>query len=236
MANKNQKANASLDVNDALSKSEAFITKYKKSIIAAIVAIIVIVGGGYSLKKFYFEPREDKAQSLLTLGEQYIAQEDYDKALNGDGQFPGYLKIAKDYSFTDAANIATLQAGLAYAHKGDYKNAIKFLEDFSPKGDKSISPSAVGALANCYAAEKQTDKAIETFKKAAKMANNEALSPLFLLEAGKLYENAGNKEEARKLYEQIKSDYPQSPLSVPQASQDDNIADPEIDKYIERVK
>ena len=68
------------------------------------------------------------------------------------------------------------------------------------------------------------------------MANNEALSPLFLLEAGKLYENAGNKEEARKLYEQIKSDYPQSPLSVPQASQDDNIADPEIDKYIERVK
>ena len=236
MAKQNKQANASLDVNDALSKSEAFINKYKKSIIAAVVALLVIVGGGYSLKKFYLDPREDKAQSLLTLGEQYLAQEDYDKALNGEGRFPGYLKIAKDYSFTDAANIATLQAGLAYAHKGDYKNAIKYLEDFSPKSDKSISPAAIAVLANCYAAEKQVDKAIETFKKAAKMADNDALSPLYLLEAGKLYENAGNKDEARKLYEQIKSDYPQSQLAVPQPTQDENIAEPEIEKYIERTK
>lgn len=35
----NQKTNQTLDVNDALAQSEAFVIKYKKQIIAAAVAV-----------------------------------------------------------------------------------------------------------------------------------------------------------------------------------------------------
>lgn len=230
-----KKNDASLDVNEALSKSEAFIIKYKKQLVTAVIALLVIVGGFFGLKYGYLQPREDKAQSLLTLGQQYLAQRDYDKALKGEGKFPGYLKIAKDYSFTDASNLAKLYAGLAYAQKGEVKNAIKYLEDFSPKGDQSVSPAAMATLANCYAADKQVDKAVETFKKAAAKADNASLSPLFLLEAGQLLESQKKADEALKLYQQIKSDYPTSSLASPQPTPSGTIGDAEIDKYIERV-
>lgn len=233
-----QKSNASADalnVNDALSRSEAFVIKYKKQFLIGLAAIIILVGGGLLLKNYYFEPREAKAQTLLTQGLQYMAQQDYDKALKGEGKFPGYIKIASQYSFTDAANLAKLYAGLAYAHKGDTKNAIKYLEEWSPASDHSVSPAGIAALANCYAANKQEDKAVDTFKKAAKKADNAALSPLYLLEAGKLLEHQNKKEDALALYQQIKDDYPTSQLAMPQNSANGTIGDAEIDRYIERA-
>lgn len=233
-----QKSNASADalnVNDALNRSEAFVIKYKKQFLIGLATLIIVVGGGLLLKSYYFEPREAKAQTLLTQGLPYLAQQDYDKALKGEGKFPGYIKIAAQYSFTDAGNIAKLYAGEAYAHKGDIKNAIKYLEDWSPASDRSVSPSGLSTLANCYAANKQVDKAIDTFKKAASKADNPALSPLFLLEAGKLLEHQNKKDEALKLYQQIKSDYPTSQLSVPQGAPNGVIGDAEIDRYIERA-
>ena len=41
----NQKNTQALDVNETLAKSEAFFIKYKKQVITAIVAVVVIVGG-----------------------------------------------------------------------------------------------------------------------------------------------------------------------------------------------
>ncbi|MBR1593435.1 MAG: tetratricopeptide repeat protein [Bacteroidales bacterium] len=230
-----KKQNTQLDVNETLSRSEAFITKNKKQLIICTVALLVIVGGFFGIKYGYLQPREEKAQTLLSLGQDYMLQGEYDKALKGEGKFPGFLKIAEDYSFTDAANLAKLSAGEAYAQKGDYKNAIKYLEDFSTKGDQTVSPTAIAALANCYAADKQVDKAIEKFKEAAKKADNESLSPLFLLEAGKLLETQKKNEEALAIYKQIKADYPTSALSRPQPTATGAVADAEIERYIERV-
>ncbi len=233
MAQKNQ--NASLDVNETLTKSEAFITKYKKQLIIGTVALLVLVGGFFGIKYGYLQPREEKAQSLLTLGMDHMLNGEYDKALNGDGQFPGFTKIASDYSFTDAANIAKLYAGQAYAHKGDYKNAIQYLEDFTPKKDQTISASAIYLLGQCYANDKQVERGIEYFKKAADKADNPSLSPLFLLEAGKLYETQKKNAEALAIYQQIKADYPTSQLVQPQGTSTDAIGDAEIERYIERV-
>lgn len=152
----------------------------------------------------------------------------YNKALKGDGKFPGFIKLANGSG--DAANMATYLAGVAYYHLGQYKEAIKFLEDYSPKGDEGVSPMALSALANCYACDKQIDKAIDTFKKAADEADNESLTPLFLLEAGKLLESQGKKADAHAIYEQIKSDYPKFGMTQ------QGMLSSEMDKYIERTK
>ncbi len=86
-----------------------------------------------------------------------------------------------------------------------------------------ISPAAIGALGNAYAHLNQLDKAVDCLKKAAKKADNNSLSPTFLIQAGEILESQGKKEEALKLYEEVKNKYFNS------------MQYQTIDKYIERA-
>jgi tetratricopeptide (TPR) repeat protein len=146
----------------------------------------------------------------------------------------GYEKIASEYAGTKAANLANLYAGVCYAQQKQYAQAINYLESFDVQGDQSISAMALYALTNCYAAENQLDKAISTFKEAASVASNEAISPMCLIEAAKLLESQGNNADALKIYENIKKDYPTASVVRPSA-QNANTFTSEIEKYIERA-
>ena len=95
-----------------------------------------------------------------------------------------------------------------------------------------VSPAAEAALGDAYANLNEVDKAIDTFKKAADMADskaaddaNNSLSPTFLIKAGVLLESQNKKDEALKLYQDIKKKYVNSAL----------VQSSEIDKYIERA-
>ena len=223
--NQNLQENQAAEV---IATTGAWVETNKKTIIATIVAVIVIVGGYLGYTYGYQQPREEKAQTLCTDGLQYIQSSDFETALNGEGTFPGYIKIANEYSGTDGANLANLYAGICYAQQNKYQEALPYLEAYTPGDDQSISAMALFALAQCYAGVNNLDDAIATFKEAAEQADNAALSPMCLLEAGKLLESQDKKAEALKIYETIKSDYPTSTLVVGSPA--------EIEKYIERTK
>ncbi len=204
MATKNQ----SLDVNEALNKSEAFFVKNKKIIIGAIIALFVVVGGGFAYNNLVAKPNQEKASTMLAKGQSYFADGKYDEAINGDKfGYIGFLQIAKKYSGTDAGNLANLYAGLSYAQKGEPKEAIKYIEEYSTAGDMLVSPATLGALGNCYAQDGQIDKAVELLKKAAEKANSNSLSPIFYIQAGKLLESQQKTAEAKELYEIVKTKY-----------------------------
>ena len=157
----------------------------------------------------------------------------FDQALKGQQTFPGLIKLAKGSGAP--ANAATYLAGICYYYMDNYKEAINALEDFSPKSDESISPMVLYALANCYACDNQLDKAVDTFKKAADKADNEAISPVCLIEAAKLLESQNKKDEAHALYEQVQTDYPQ--FGSNQNGMNGGMIMPtEIEKYLERTK
>lgn len=230
MANKNEQG--VLD-NETLIKSEAFIEKYKQTIIIAVVAVIVIVTGFFLYKSYVSAPREEKASTELAKGQQYFNAEQFDKALNGDGAgYTGLLNVINNYGSTDAANLANLYAGLCYANMNKWNDAVKYLDEYSPSDDAMVSPAAVAALGNAYAHVKQLDKAIDNLKKAADMADSEgrdgvnnSLSPTFRLQAAILLESQGKKDDALKIYQDIKKKYVNAALVQSQ----------EIDKYIERA-
>lgn len=214
-----------------LNKQEAFLLKYKKAITIAVVALIVIIAGIILYKNYVAEPRQDKASTALAKGQEYFANENYEMALKGDSLgFVGFAKLAKEYSSTDAGNLANLYAGLCQANLGKWEEAVKFLDAYSPEDDSMISPAAVAALGNAYAHVKQLDKAVSNLKKAAKMADSQAadgannsLSPTFLIQAAEILESQGKKAEPLSIYKDIKKKYVNSPVMQ------------EIDKYIERV-
>lgn len=223
MANVNEQQGA-LNVEETLNKSEAFFLKYKKAIIYGVLAVIVVIAGVIVYKQYVSAPREDKASTALAKGQEYFQQDLYEKALNGDGAgYAGFVKVASDYSSTDAGNLANLYAGLCYAGLGKWNEAAKYLEEFDTKDDQMISPAAEGALGNAYAHLNQLDKAVSHLKNAAKNADNNSLSPTFLIQAGEILESQGKAAEALELYKEIKEKYVYS------------MQYQTIDKYIERA-
>ena len=223
MANVNEQQGA-LNVEETLNKSEAFFLKYKKAIIYGVLAVIVVIAGVIVYKQYVSAPREDKASTALAKGQEYFQQDLYEKALNGDGAgYAGFVKVAADYSSTDAGNLANLYAGVCYAGLGKWNEAAKYLEDFDTKDDQMISPAAEGALGNAYAHLNQLDKAVSHLKNAAKNADNNSLSPTFLIQAGEILESQGKAAEALELYKEIKEKYVYS------------MQYQTIDKYIERA-
>ncbi|GAA6254435.1 MAG: tetratricopeptide repeat protein [Bacteroides acidifaciens] len=219
---KNQ--NEHLNVEDALTQSEAFLIKYKNAIIGGVVAVIIIVAGIIMYKNLYAEPREEKAQAALFKGQEYFEQDAFEQALNGDSiGFAGFLKVADDYSGTKAANLAKAYAGICYAQLGKYEEAVKMLDDFNGK-DQMVAPAILGAAGNCYAQLGQLDKAASTLLSAADKADNNTLSPIFLLQAGEILVKQGKFDDAVSAYTKIKDKYFQSYQAM------------DIDKYIEQAK
>ncbi len=215
MANKNQ--TVAVETEQQLNKTEAFFDKYKKAIIIGVVAVVVLIVGGILINNYYLAPREDAASTELAKSQELFNNEQFEQALTG------FKKVASDYSSTKAGNLAQLYIGLCQANLGKWQEAADALDNFNTKGDQMISPAAEGALGNAYANLKQYDKAVDHLKKAAEMADNNSLSPTFLIQAGEILESQGKKDEALKLYQEIKKKYFQS-------MQYQN-----IDAYIERA-
>ncbi|NDK18976.1 MAG: hypothetical protein GW912_08255, partial [Zetaproteobacteria bacterium] len=127
------------------SKSEQWLEKNKKFIIAfiAIVALVVIGYMGYD--KYIEEPKEIEASNELAFPKKYfesafanntldtqIVQRDSLLILGlqgADGKF-GFLDIADSYSGTKAGNLAEYYAGISYLIMKDYKNAVSHLGNF----------------------------------------------------------------------------------------------------------
>lgn len=201
-----------------VTKTEAFFEKNKKAIIYGVVFIIAIIAGYILCDTYYLKPRANEANTELAKSQQLFDEQQYDKALTG------FQKVADEYGSTDAANLAQLYIGICQANLGKWQEAVDALESFSGKDDQMISPAAEGALGNAYANLNQLDKAVEHLKKAAKMADNNTLSPVYLIQAGEILESQGKKSEALQLYQQVKEQYVNS------------MQYQTIDKYIERVK
>lgn len=212
-----------LNVDEALSTSEAFLLKNKNLLLGIIAAIVVVVAGVLGYKHFISAPKELKAAEAIFKGEQYFGADNYEIALNGDSTgYAGFVKLADEFSGTDAGNLANAYAGICYAQLGKYEDAIKFLDKFSAD-DYFVAPAIIGTLGNCYAQVGQLDKAAATLLKAADKANSVSLSPIYLLQAGQILEKQGKNAEAVEAYKQIKTKYANSYQAM------------DIDKYIERA-
>lgn len=222
MAKKDKKVE-SIALDEQLTKSEAFIEKNLKTILMVIAAVIVVVAGIFIYRN-HMANVEQKAQNAIAKSQTAFAQEQFEQALNGDGANDlGFLKIIDEYSGTKTANLAKLYAAICYANTDKVAEAIKMFEDFDAKDDQMVSPAALAALGNCYVKNGDSQKGAETLVKAAQKADNDAVSPLALRQAGEIYESLNQPEKALELYQQIKDKYFRSALAG------------EIDKYIERV-
>lgn len=210
------------NVESALTRTEQFIEDNQKKISIVALAIIVIVGGFWGMKKLVFQPREKKAQSELFFAQHYFEVDSFKLALNGDGTNAGFLELIEDYGSTKAGELSHYYAGICYLNLGDYQNAINHLEKFSTD-EEILSAMALGATGDAYLESGNQAKAIKLYKEASDI-KNEMTAPYFLMKLGLLYEETGNGADAIKAYQSIKDDYKTSAEAR------------QIDKYLTRAQ
>ncbi len=209
-------------VEETLSRTEQFLEENYKNLLIGLGVIVVIVGL-FWLSKLYLSKRNDEAQSQMYQAEKYLELDSLKLALNGDGNYLGFLDIIKDYKFTNSGNLARYGAGICYLHLGNYQEAIIQLNKYSKK-DKVVGSLAIGAMGDAYVELGDPDKGVTKYIEAADYAVNSFNTPIFLMKAGELYEMKGKYPDALKIYERIESQYPESTEGTT------------IEKYIARVK
>lgn len=223
MATKGKDTNAELEVEEIVSKSEQFIENNSKKIIYGILAIALVVAAVLGIKHGYLIPKEKKASAALFKGEQYFARDSFALALNGNGaDYDGFEAIIDQYGGTDAGNLAKAYAGICYYKMGDTQKALDMLKSFSAS-DNMVSPAITGLIGDCYVNMGDVKQGINYFEKAAKQADNEVVSPVYLKKAGIAYESLKQYKDAVKAYTTIKDKYYTSMEAG------------DIDKYITRA-
>jgi tetratricopeptide (TPR) repeat protein len=201
------------------SKAEEWVVRNQKYIFGIVGAIALVTVSFLLYQKFVVEPKQ-----LEAADEMFVAQQNFQKAidattgqdslfnlaLNGaEGKY-GFIKIAEEYSGTDAGNLANYYAGIAYLNTGKNTEAITYLDKFS-SDDMILSTLAKGAIGDAFAQKNQLKEALDYYVKAAEMNENDLTTPRFLLKAGQTAYTLGQKADALKYFTEIKEKYQSAP-------------------------
>ena len=207
------------NVEESLSKAGLYVVKNQNVImkLVGIILIIVFLFIGYT--KFYIEPLEKEASEEMYIAEFYFQNNDFDKALNGDGQFSGFISIVSDYSSTDAANLANYYAAICQINLGEYENAINSLNEFSTD-DVILSALSTGLIGDANMELENVSEALNYYVSAANDNENSFTTPYFMMKQAGIHNKNEDYASALKIYNSIKSDYPKSTQAL------------SIDKYI----
>lgn len=187
-----------------------FIQENQTSLGFIAGGIVVLIALFFGYQYFYLAPRAEKATNEMFKAEQYAASDSIQRAIAGDGSYPGFEKIAEEYSNTKSANIANAYLGGLYLREGKFQEAVDALEKYSKTGSPVLDPLVTGLLGDAYSELKEYKKAASQYSKAVDENKNDFTSPLFLKKLGLVNEAQNDFKGALNAYNRIKTNYPNS--------------------------
>ncbi len=204
-------------------KVENFYEDYKNKIVLYSGILIVAALAAY----FYVNQQKaanEEAGLHLSRVMQIFDSGSYLEAIEGrqGTNIIGLKRVVEEFGSTENGETAKIYLAGAYSYLGNYEEAFKYYEDYSGSID-IYKASALAGMAGYYAAKNEYEKAADLYKNAANIVEINAQNPDYLLNSALNYYNAGDKDEARILFEKIKEDYSTSN------------ARREVDKYLALV-
>ena len=210
-------------IEETLTKTEQFIEDNQKNLMTGVGIIIGLIAVVIGYQNLYLAPLEKEAQADMYMAELYFQKDSFNLALNGDGQYLGFVDIADEYSSTKAGKLANYYAGLSYLNSGDFESTIEYLEDFS-SDDIILSSLALGCIGDAYMELSDTDNALSYYEDASSYSDNEFTTPRYMIKQAMIHESNGDFEDALDLYKEIEANY--------KTSREGN----GIEKYISRAE
>jgi tetratricopeptide (TPR) repeat protein len=210
------------NVEHTLTRTEQYLEENYRTLLTGLAILVGIVGLIW-LGKIFLNKRSSDAQSQMFQAERYFETDSMRLALNGDGNYLGFIDIMSSYKMTKAANLARYYSGIAYLKLGEYENAIEYLGNYR-KTDKVLAATATAAIGDAWIELGDMDKGVKYYLEAAGYTSNEFLTPVFLMKAGQVYEAMGSFDKALEVYQKIQKEYPDSSEGTT------------VEKHIARVK
>ena len=200
-----------------------FWDRNSKFIIYVIVGLVLVVGGYFAYTNFVVAPEEKKAEDLIWKAQDFYKVDSFAKALNGDGQTAGFLRVISRHGGTKSGNLAKFYAGSCYLELGDFNNAVKYLKDFETD-QPALKVRGYGLLGDAYSELGKKQEAVDNYTKAGNAwADDDVNAPEYLFRAALLNQELGKTKEAVALLKQIRDKYPASARAG------------EVDKYLGKM-
>jgi tetratricopeptide (TPR) repeat protein len=185
-----------------------FLQSYRKHLLALLALLALGLGamGWWNHR----QSRLDKlAQNELFQAVYYFEAGKYDKALEGDGTYPGFLSLIESYQYTRTARLAHFYAGVCCMHQERYPEAIIHLTHFK-SSDPLFQARAWSLIADAFVEQKRYEEAIPYYLKAANHKPSKHASPAYLRKAALAYEAQKAYPKALECYQTIIKKYGKS--------------------------
>ncbi len=208
------------NIVQTVNTTSEFFEKNKKTIWGIVAAVLVIGVGIFVYHRFVYQNQVAEAMEQAYPAETLFRNGEYELALNGDGNNPGFTAIIDDYG-NKAGKSMTLYAGICELQLGNYDSAISYLKQYKGK-EPVLAARAKACEGDAYVGLEDYTTAVACYESAVKLADN-VFAATYLLKQGLAYEALGDKAAALACYKTIQDKYPQS------------IEAYDINKYIARV-
>jgi tetratricopeptide (TPR) repeat protein len=208
---------------EAAGSAVHWTAEHQAKVIAAVIAVVVIAAiafGGW----YYVNAQDAKASAELT-----TAVRTFETPIRPAGvpQQPGtdsfasiqeratasrkqFQEIINKYPRTHTADMARYFVGLASSQLGDNAAAESNLQEAAKASNSDLAALGKLALASVYRTEKKDAAAIDLYKKLIDQPTIAVSKATAQLELASFYESRQKPDEAKKLYQQVEKDNPNS--------------------------
>lgn len=210
------------EVRDTLTQGWEALVSHEKFTIIVLVIAIVIAAGVYGWR-WYSGSQASHAETEFNSAMAIF------QAPVGPPQAPGQLtytdenkkfseaekaftKVAKNYGRTRSGQLAAYYAALSDEKLNNEAGAEKWLDGIAGSKDPEVAAIAKFELAGLYARSGKNDQAIQMYQALMTRPTILVPKPEVMLALANCYRTK-DPAQAAKLYGQIKSDYPDTPIA-----------------------
>lgn len=201
-----------IQVEEGYNSVEQFFEENQNVVLGILGTVIVLVAAFVIYNRFIVAPKAEEATRQVYKAQQWFEADSFRLALEGDGNYYGFLDIIDEFGGTPTGKMARYYAGVSSLNMGNYDDAISYLSKFKT-ADPNVQAVALGGIGDAYAQLSDMESAVDQYAKAARTATIADVAPVYYVRAGVAYEQLGDMAAAEKMYQSVVDDYPDANLA-----------------------
>ncbi len=201
------------EVQEKLTSLKDKIMGRQKTVLKFGIGVIAILAALVSFLVYSYTSQQ-KAKLLEYDGYKIYYSNPQAQAADKEEQYKRALDIFKKAYDTRKSPFSLFYIAACYYDLGKYDDALKTLKDFTLRysGDKMFMPLVYQKMALTYekkGAENEAEKTLDLLSNL----KGDIYKDFALIEYGKLLEKQGKTDDAKKKYEELIKEFPNSPFA-----------------------